>query len=174
MKTREVTVASGETFVVPQGVQRLDSKTTKGWQVRYQGTKYFADGQAGASSALASATKELLRRIATLPAPVVLKKAPSPRKSSTLPPGISGPILVTRRRSEPEAVISVLIPRYGSRNTIRKIRIGTRSSYTQARYEAAVSKAIAMRTDCLAKYVAAAAKAKRSEAKAFKKASTTA
>ncbi|MFY9513363.1 MAG: hypothetical protein WAQ05_20555, partial [Rubrivivax sp.] len=73
MKTREITLASGEHFSVPQGVQRLDSKSTHGWQVRYQGTKYFPDGSAGPQKALEAATRELLRRIATLPAPVALR-----------------------------------------------------------------------------------------------------
>jgi hypothetical protein len=48
MKTRFVTLATGESFNVPQGIQRLDSRSTRGWQVRYQGTKYFPDGITGA------------------------------------------------------------------------------------------------------------------------------
>ena len=115
MKTREVSLAAGEKFTVPQGVQRLDSKSTRGWQVRYQGTKYFPDGEAGPKKALEAATRELLRRVATLPAPVLLKRAPSPRKNSDLPAGISGPILVKGRRSEEQsAVLSVLVPRFGA------------------------------------------------------------
>jgi hypothetical protein len=171
MKTREVTLATGEKFTVPQGVQRLDSKSTKGWQVRYQGTKYFPDGEAGPQKALEAATRELLKRIAALPAPVVLKRAPSPKKTSTLPPGISGPILVTRRgSSEPAAVLSVLVPRFGATNTTRKIHIGTRSTYTTARFRAAVAKALEIRDQSLATYEAAATKAKRKQANEMKKA----
>ena len=100
MKTRQVTITSGESFTVPQGIQRLDSKTTRGWQVRYQGTKYFPDGTTGPQKALEAATKELLRRIATLPAPVSLRRTASPSKTSNLPVGISvvvqsGVLLVT-------------------------------------------------------------------------------
>jgi hypothetical protein len=161
VKTRQIQTAEGETFTVPQGIQRLDSKTTRGWQVRYQGTKYFPDGEA---------TRELLRRVATLPAPVVLKRAPSPRKGSDLPAGISGPILVKSRRSEqPTAVLSVLLPRFGQVNATRKIHIGTRNTYTKARYRAALAKAIELREESVAKYEAAATRARRSAAAAMKK-----
>ncbi len=169
MKTREVTLASGESFVVPQGIQRLDSKSTKGWQVRYQGTKYFPDKKVGPAAALETASKELFKRIATLPAPVVLKRAPSPRKTSTLPPGISGPILVKRSKSaEPAAVLSVLVPRHGATNTIRTIHIGTRSNYSTTRFKAALAKAITIRTESIAKYEAAATKSKRASARQLK------
>lgn len=162
MKTRQVTLPDGEQFTVPQGIQRLDSSSTKGWQVRYQGTKYFPDGTAGAKSALQAATRELLRRIATLPAPVVLKRAPSPRKTSALPVGLSGPILVRKRGTdELSAVISVLVPRFGQTNLTRKVYIGTPSTYTKTRYRAAVAKALQIRADGLAAYEAAATVARR-------------
>lgn len=171
MKTRQISTAEGATFTIPQGIQRLDSKTTKGWQVRYQGTKYFPDGEAGAQKALEAATRELLRRVATMPAPVVLKRAPSPRKSSDLPAGISGPILVKSRRSkEQTAVLSVLVPRFGEVNATRKIHIGTQNTYTKARYRAALAKAIEIREEGVAKYEAAATRARRSAANAMKKA----
>ena len=60
MKTRTVALATGESFSVVQGIQRLDSKSTRGWQVRYQGTKYFSDGDAGPQKSLEAATRELL------------------------------------------------------------------------------------------------------------------
>ena len=143
MKTRQVTIASGANFTVPQGVQRLDSKSTKGWQVRYHGTKYFPDGIAGPEKALESATRELLRRIATLPAPVSLRRTVSPSKTSNLPVGISGPILVGNTGSEVQsAVLSVLIPRFGEANQVKQIHIGTSQTYTKTRYRAALAKAV--------------------------------
>lgn len=170
MKTREVTLADGETFTVPQGIQRLDSKTTRGWQVRYQGTKYFADGQEGPKKSLDLATKELLKRIASLPAPVALKRAPSPRKKSALPVGISGPILINKPGSERQAaVLSVLVPRFGQPNQVREIHIGTPATYTPARYRAAVAKAVQLRSESLAKYEAAATKARRKAASEMKR-----
>ena len=100
MKTRTVTLFSGETFEVPQGIQRIDHRATHGWQLRYGGTKLFSDHSSdgsGARAALEKATKELLRRINTLPAPSLLQRGPSANKSSQLPPGITGPVVRTRR-----------------------------------------------------------------------------
>lgn len=169
MKTREVIIPTGQKFTVPQGIQRLDSNTTRGWQVRYQGTKYFADGAAPAK-ALEGATRELLRRIATLPAPVGLRRAPSPSKSSTLPAGISGPLLVSKSDSEGQsAVLSVLVPRFGKANQTKRVHIGTPSNYTKARFRAALATAIEIRSQSLAAYETAATKAKRKAAKALRK-----
>jgi hypothetical protein len=168
MKTREVTIATGQKFTVPQGVQRLDSASTRGWQVRYQGTKYFPDGTAGPEKALEGATRDLLRRIATLPAPVGLRRASSPSKTSGLPPGISGPILVNRSGAT-SAVLSVLVPRFGKTNLIKKLHIGTPQTYSKARFQAAVAQAVEIRAESLAQYEFAATKAKRKEASIMKK-----
>ena len=175
MKTREITLASGEMFTVPQGIQRLDSKTTKGWQVRYQGTKYFPDAEVGPQKSFQAASRELMKRIASLPAPVTLKREPSPKKGSNLPPGISGPILENRGKSKTQAaVLSVLLPRFGTTNLVKKVHIGTPTTYTQARFEAALAKAMRMRQVSVAKYEVEATRARRRAAIALKKAATTA
>lgn len=171
MKIREVTTALGELFSVPQGIQRLDSRSTKGWQVRYQGTKYFPDGESGAERALQGATRELMRRIATLPAPMTIRREPSPVKTSNLPAGISGPILINKSSSEAQsAVLSVLLPRFGKANSTKKVHIGTPNTYTKTRFRAALAKAIEIREESLAQYEAAATKAKRKAAVSVKKA----
>jgi hypothetical protein len=171
MKTREVTTATGETFTVPQGIQRLDSATTRGWQVRYHGTKYFADGSAGAAKALQGATKELLRRIADMPAPVGLRREPSPAKGSSLPAGISGPIVIGKEGlGSRSAVLSVSVPRFGKPNQTKKVHIGTDQTYTKTRFRQALAKAIEIRTESLALYEAAATQSKRKAATAMKKA----
>jgi hypothetical protein len=171
MRTRAVTLAGGEQFTVPQGVQRLDSRSTRGWQVRYQGTKYSPDGTHSPHKALEAATRELMRRIATLPAPVVLKRAPSPRKASGLPAGISGPLLVNRSDSTRQAaVFAVLVPRFGQKNQLKRVHIGTPQTYTRARYRAALAKAIELRTEGMAQYEADATRARRKDALAMKKA----
>ena len=170
MKTREVTIATGDSFTVPQGVQRLDSSSTRGWQVRYHGTKYFPDGTGGPAKSLEGATRELLRRIATLPAPMGLRRTPSPSKTSALPVGISGPILVNKPGSGgPSAVLSVLVPRFGKTNLVKKLHIGTPQTYSKARFRAAVAKAVEMREVGLAQYESAATKAKRKAASTMKK-----
>lgn len=170
MKTREITLASGEKFNVPQGIQRIDSKGTRGWQVRYQGTKYFPDGEIGPARSLKAAAKELMKRIASMPAPVALKREPSPRKSSTLPPGISGPILERRRGTKSQAaILSVLLPRFGATNLVKKVHIGTPTTYTEARFEAALARALKMRQTSVDRYEAEATKARRRAAAALKK-----
>src|SRR3982751_2193106 len=96
MKYRDVLIFSGDNFTVPQNIQRIDHLATHGWQLRYGGTKLFSDHSAdgsGASAALVQATKELLNRIAKLPAPSKLQREPSENKSTDLPVGISGPIV---------------------------------------------------------------------------------
>jgi hypothetical protein len=171
MKTRKVTIHTGEKFDVPQGIQRIDSQSTHGWQVRYHGTKFFADGLAGsAAKALHSATRELLRRIATLPAPVSLKRTPSPRKSSDLPPGISGPVITTSATGAQSAVLSVFLPRFGQEPKVTSIHIGTPNTYTRTRYRQAVAAAVEMRAEALAVYEADATRARRREATALRKA----
>lgn len=166
MKFRKITTPAGKSFRVPQCVQRIDSSSTHGWQVRYHGTKLFSDGAAGAATSLKLATQELLARIARHPAPVRLLRAPSAHKSSSLPPGISGPIVqegsTGRGRS---AHLSVLLPRYGQPPQVRKIHIGTERTYTPARYRAALAEAKALRAEAETAYRTAATRDRRAQAK---------
>lgn len=173
MKYREVVIHSGEKFVVPQGIQRIDSKSTHGWQVRYQGTKMFSDSvQHGGSAkqSLANATAELMQRIATLPAPVTLQRSPSATKANGLPSGISGPIIRTRANSSTRtASFSVLLPQFGGRPRCATVYIGSETNYTQRRYKLALVKAKALRKAAEAQYREDATLAKRAEVKALSK-----
>lgn len=172
MKTRDVVIFSGDEFVVPQNIQRIDTDSTHGWQVRYHGTKFFSDGSpdgSGAGKALDRATRELLARIASMPAPVTLRREPSPNKTSNLPPGISGPIVVDRDGSL-SAVLSVSIPRYGRETQVKRIYIGTPNTYSKAKFRAALARAIEMRNEALAEYEADATRARRRAANAMRKA----
>lgn len=170
MKTRQVLTHTGQEFTVPQGIQRIDTRATHGWQVRYHGTKFFADGTTGADRSLATATKELLQRIATLPAPVVLQKNPSAHKSSDLPPGISGPIMVPPRRGSRvrSAVLSVLLPRFGQDPLVKSIYLGTERTYTDRRFEEALMRAIELRAEVVKQYEATATRVKRKQGLALK------
>lgn len=172
MKTRQVTIFSGQQFTVPQGIQRIDTHNTHGWQVRYQGTRFFSDGPTGPVKSLEAATRELLQRIATLPAPTMLQKGPSANKSSDLPAGISGPILVpprpgSRKRSA-SAVLSVLLPRYGQTPKVKSIYIGTERTYSDERFERALEKAMQMRAEVEQRYHATATRARRQQAKGLR------
>ncbi len=172
MKVRHITIFSGAAFDVPQGIQRIDHRATHGWQLRYGGTKLFSDHSSDGSGAAASlqlATKELLKRIAALPAPSLLQRAPSANKRSGLPPGITGPVVRTRRNSVTrDCSLMVLIPRYGEKPRRRTIYIGTENTYTIERYEAALNRAIEMRQAAELAYEKATTRAKRAAARELK------
>jgi hypothetical protein len=172
MKVRKILIFSGEQFEVPQGIQRIDHRATHGWQLRYGGTKLFSDHTndgSGAAASLDKATKELLKRIATLPAPSLLQRGPSANKSSQLPAGITGPVVRVRRGGKTrDCSLMVLIPRFGEKPRRRTIYIGTENTYTVARYEKALDRAIEMRKAAEEAYEKAATRAKRAEARAHK------
>ena len=174
MKFRTVTIFSGHVFEVPQSVQRIDHRATHGWQLRYGGTKLYSDHTndgSGAAESLRLATKELLKRIATLPAPSLLQPKPSASKTNNLPVGISGPIVRQRRGSAlRDCSLAVLIPRFGQTPQRRSIYIGTENTYTVERFEAALVRAIAMRKEAEEAYEHDTTKAKRAGARAHKKA----
>jgi hypothetical protein len=172
MKIRRVTLFNGEQFDVPQGIQRIDHRATHGWQLRYGGTKLFSDHSSdgsGAAAALQRATKELLKRIAALPAPSLLQRGPSANKRSGLPPGITGPVV--RRRSGTatrDCSLMVLIPRYGDKPQRRTIYIGTENTYSIERYEKALARALEMRQAAELAYARASTRAKRAAARELK------
>jgi hypothetical protein len=172
MKVRDVVIFSGEQFQVPQCIQRIDTRATHGWQVRYHGTKMFSDHSpdgSGAKQALAKATKELLARIAAMPAPVMLQRLPSAHKTSDLPPGISGPIVRTRANTPVRtAAFSVLLPQHGRAPKCTTIYIGNENTYTPQRYRQALARAIELRRVAEAKYEEDATKARRKAATAMR------
>jgi hypothetical protein len=165
MKTRDVVIYTGKRFEVPQGIQRIDSYATHGWQLRYGGTKLYSDGAdnpKGAQAALAQATEELLKRIARLPAPSSLQNEPNQNKTSDLPVGISGPIVRKRSGSSLlESNLSVLLPRFGRTPLRRSVYIGTENTYTEERYHLAVAKCVKLRDDAEKTYRREATTAKR-------------
>ncbi len=165
MKVRDVVIFSGARFEVPQGIQRIDHRATHGWQLRYGGTKLFSDGTPdgkGARAALAQATRELLDRIARLPAPSKLKREPNESKTSNLPVGISGPIVRLRRGAKVrDCSLSVSLPRYGDLPQRRSIYIGTENTYTVEKYNLALAKAIKLREQAEINYQRDTTRAKR-------------
>lgn len=172
MNFREVTIFSGHRFKVPQCIQRIDHRATHGWQLRYGGTKLYSDHSrdgSGAATALESATRELLRRIATLQAPTTLQQGPSVNKRNDLPPGISGPIVRERRGGRVrDCSFAVLLPRFGQTPLRRSIYIGTEHTYTKARYREALDRAVEMRAAAEEVYQRAATRARRADARELK------
>ena len=172
MKVREVVIFTGAIFQVPQCIQRIDHRSTHGWQLRYGGTKLFSDHSndgSGAAQALELATRELLKRIATMPAPTRLQRGPSQNKTSDLPVGISGPVVRVRRGGKvQDCSLAVLIPRFGDVPRRRTVYIGTENTYTPARLQAALERAIALRTAAVDTYHRAETRMRRAEANALK------
>ena len=172
MKVRQVTIFSGEQFEVPQGLQRIDHRATHGWQLRYGGTKLFSDHTpdgSGAAASLQRATQELLKRIAKLPAPSLLQRAPSVNKRNMLPPGITGPVVRQRSNSPTrDCSLMVLIPRFGDKPRRCTIYIGTENTYTIERYQKALERAIVMRGAAEDAYQKATTRAKRAAARKMK------
>jgi hypothetical protein len=172
MKTRDVVIFNGKRFKVPQCIQRIDHRYTHGWQVRYGGTKMFSDGTndgSGAAASLEAATKELIRRIATMPTPSKLQPAPSAGKASGLPVGISGPLVRMRTGSSTRyASLQVLLPRFGQKPQNKNVYIGSESTYTVERFQEALARAVQMRADAEAAYRIAETKARRADARALK------
>lgn len=172
MRNRDVVIFTGEHFVVPQCVQRIDHLSTHGWQLRYGGTKLFSDHSqdgSGAQRALALATKELLKRISTMPAPSRLRRTPSRKKQSDLPSGISGPIVRQRAGSRVrDCSFAVTLPRFGETPLARSVYIGTENTYTVERYQEALERAVALRGKAEAAYQRAATKERRAQAQTLK------
>lgn len=171
MNTRTVTIHTGVRIRVPEHIQRIDTHSTHGWQMRYgQPTLFFSDGQGagnGPRQSLKRAVEALRQRIAELPAPTGLQREISPNKQNDLPVGISGPILRHRPgRSVPECHFSVNLPRFGAKPLRRSVYIANQNTYSPERYQAALDSAIQMRREAEAQYQLDATEAKRkSEAK---------
>ena len=172
MTYRDVVIFSGPEFKVPQNIQRIDHLATHGWQLRYGGTKLFSDHTSdgsGAAAALEAATKELVRRIAKLPAPSRLQQRPNHNKTSDLPVGISGPIVRQRRGGRVrDCSLAVLLPRYGQPARRVNVYIGTENTYTPERFQQALAKAVELREKAVAAYETATTRAMRAAGRELK------
>ena len=169
MQTRTVTIYNGLRIRVPEHIQRIDTHSTHGWQMRYgQPTLFFSDGQGagnGPRPALKRAVDALRQRIAALPAPTGLQRGTSPNKQNDLPVGISGPILRQRPgRSVPECHFSVNLPRFGGKPLRRSVYIANQNTYSPERYTDALNAALDMRRKAEEQYQHDATAAKRQAA----------
>lgn len=165
MKYVKVTIFTGQSFQVPDHIQRIDHRNSHAWQLRYGKWTLFSDHSndgSGAKASLEAATKELLKRIDTLEAPSGLKKGVLAWKTSKLPLGISGPIEQKRKsRTFFEYNFGITIPRFGMKPTTRNVYIGTDNTITDQKIKNALEKAVAIRSEAERAYQAAATNAKR-------------
>jgi len=150
MKSRERTTVYGQTFEVPQHIVRLDGSRVHGWQLRLGEWKLFSDFSGdgtGAERALNEATRELAVRLSKLPAPTGLRTETLSWKTSDLPLGISR----SERRRRGSRVIQyyyqVTYPVAGSKPANKHVYIATENTLTHEKQEAALAKALAMRSE---------------------------
>ena len=152
MEYRLVTLSNGKTVKVMRRIQRIDTKYTHGWQVRYKGTKFFSDGSEGHLVSLKNAEAELIKRIQDEPISDKIRSKSQSNKKTDLPVGISGPHLRNREGRAPCAEFQVLVPIWKKVNRNIGVYIGTEKSWSQKRYDTALEKAIKIRTEAVQEY----------------------
>jgi hypothetical protein len=155
METRNVTTAFGRTFDVPGWIQRLDTKRTHGWQLRYGAWTMFSDHTndgSGSRRALQLARAELKKRMQSLPALNKIKYKTSAHKCNKLPVGISANERVRKGRKTLEYYLLVSFPRFGERSTTKSVYVGTENTYTEKRFKQALAKAEKIRAKAITEY----------------------
>ena len=170
MKLRSVTIFTGAKFKVPERIQRIDTRATHGWQLRYgrpdSATEMFSvftnDGT-GAEASLEKAVSALHKRIKKLPAPTGLRRKPLSSKTNDLPAGISGPTLrgASSPGRTPYYCYQVSVPRANGSSTTKAFYIGTERTANQERADAALAKAVEYREQAVKKYESARTRTKR-------------
>ncbi len=167
---RKVRVRGFGLFQVPRHIQRIDidepgKAGTHGWQVRWDGTKFFSDAAEGKRDAAGSLARSerYLQSIYTGPRPRLRETEHKDKKHRT---GIAGVQLAHRRRKDrqiAEVYLRVNPPMQGG--VPRSIYVGTENTITQARMRAALKKARAMRDAMRDAYLEALAKGGRARKK---------
>ena len=140
MKTRNVVIHTGERFEVPQGIQRIDHRSTHGWQLRYGGTKLYSDGargrrrRAGGGGPSCCAASPRCRR------PRAAAPHQRPQSAATAGghhrPGGALPARLQHDGLEPVGLAAALP---GETPLRRSVFIGTQNTYTPERYLAALA-----------------------------------
>ena len=168
MEYRSRTIFTGQSLEVPKYIVRLDSGKTHGWQLRYGKWKLFSDHSkdgSGAEAALLGATAELARRITKLPAPTGLRNQSRSGKVNDMPLGVSGPVARKREgTSFTQYYLQVNFPIPDGKPANRSVYIATENTLTPEKYQAALTKAIALRESGVRKFKLATTKAKRERA----------
>ena len=166
MPARTAILPSGARIRVPEHIQRIDTRSTHGWQLRYgKPTMFFSDSKAPGATPRASlkmAIAALRKRLTSLQAPTGLQRAASSSKQNDLPAGISGPILRQRPgRTAAECHFSVNLPRFNDKPLRRSVYIANQNTYSKQRYQEALDAAIELRKEAEVEYQKAATAAKR-------------
>ncbi len=173
MKVREHTTVYGQKFEVPQYIVRLDADGLHGWQLRIGEWKLFSDFSSdgsGAEKALKQATKELADRLGKLPAATGLRTDTLSWKASDLPLGISKAEKVRKGTRFIQYYYQVTYPVAGGKPKNTHVYIATENTLTQEKQEAALAKALAIRTEGERAFRLAKRSAQQAEGKALRQA----
>jgi hypothetical protein len=176
MNFRPVKTTFGHRFKVPERIQRIDSDSTHGWQLRYgrMPTEFFSDtthNRAGAAASLEHAVAALHKRVRRLPAPTGLKTEVAGWKKSGLPVGISGPR--EHRRADRQVAyysFQVSVPLASGGSTTRQVYIGTQNTMDDQRFDTALAKAVLLRDAAVEAYTQTKTRAKRRDVAAMQRA----
>jgi hypothetical protein len=134
----------GYEYGVPKHVVRLDAPNLAGWQVRWDGTRYFSDSAFGGAEGSFHAATAHLRKVWR---PVKKKTA---RGRAGRPGAEAGISLITDSRDGvPVVYVQATGPKAG---IVRRIYVGTENTATVERVRKATRVARAWRAEQLRKY----------------------
>lgn len=139
-RCRRVATRFGE-YLVPRHIVRLDGERVSGWQVRWEGTRYFADGANGGPDAAFDAACQYLRKV-WRPIPKITNRNTSDDNPH---PGVA----VIRVESRGRACWYAE-SRHPRRGSPRRFYIGTDQTYSENRAKVALKRAIQHRKAVLA------------------------
>lgn len=128
-RCREVTCGAG-TFSVPRHIVRLESNNLAGWQVRWEGSKYFADGAEGDPSASLSDAIKYLRKVWR---PV--RKVTTRNKAKT---GTTPGVALRQEKRDGAWYVIASHPRGGSP---KRFYVGTDRTWSETKYRQMLRKA---------------------------------
>ena len=160
LPTRLVEVQNWGDFTVPRHVVRIEisgrtgHSDTRGWQVRYNGTKFFSDSLSGdpartPATALSMAVDFLAARYRGA-SPPLRKKENDSKTEKTGMPGVRIARILNRKGFE-VVYVETAHPVYG--NAPRRFYAGTANTATPSRIEAAMKRAKALRKQLVSEHV---------------------
>lgn len=162
LQSRAVEV-EGTSFSCPRFIQRIDTRSTHGWQCRYGVTKMFSDGVLGGPlKSFSAATKYLGDKLKHSPYDDTshrkAKEGANRAKTNSMPAGISGPLRRERvryRLGKPTSQVLVFYefkvsfplastPGRGGGSTVY---IASEATYTEKKMRAALRRATSLRQE---------------------------
>jgi len=136
-RCRELSCKAG-TFTVPRHVVRLESKKVAGWQVRWEGSKYFGNGETQDPKASLEKAIQYLRKVWR-----PIKKQTSRNKTKT--GGVPG-VRLAREKKDGAWYVIASHPKRGSP---KRFYVGNDRTWSDVKYHQTLQKAKAARKEML-------------------------